>query len=396
MSLPPGVWREISEGRGPDESRVRSVVAEQRVVLGDGGARAELARVRRDTLGAGELDDLLSTPGVTDVLVNGPRSVWVDRGRGLERTAVDLGDEARVRSLATRLAARAGRRLDDASPWVDAVLPSGARLHAVVGAITPGGTLISLRVPRQAPWSIEELARRGALAGPVEDALTALVRRRVAYLVTGGTGTGKTTLLSALLSCVPAGERIVLVEDACELTPTHPHVVRLQARHPNVEGVGGVDLAALVRQALRMRPDRLVVGEVRGGEVRELLTALNTGHEGGCGTVHANSAGDLVARLEALGALAGMSPAAVWAQTRSGLRVVVHLDRAGGRRRVAEIAVLDPAGEGRPQVLTALSVSPEGVCEDGPGLPLLRTLLGCADQDGVAGAARGLRPRAGR
>ena len=375
MSLPPGAWADIEHGVGPDLGRVREAVAGDRVVLGSQGVRDELGRVLRDTLGAGPLEGLLREPGVTDVLVNGPREVWVDRGTGLERVLLDLGDDRAVRALATRLAGLVGRRLDEASPWVDAVLPSGVRLHAVVGAITPGGTHLSLRVPRPESWTLDDLEARGAVEPWIARALRGVVAHRVAHLVTGGTGTGKTTLLAAMLSLVPDHERIVLVEDACELTPRHPHVVRLQARHPNVEGVGGIDLTTLVRQALRMRPDRLVVGEVRGGEVRELLTALNTGHEGGCGTVHANSAADVVSRLEALGALAAMPPSAVWAQARSGLRVVIHLTRPLGVRQVGEIAVLSPDGDGRPVVLPALTHDGEGGVRPGPGLALLTAVV---------------------
>ncbi|MTB71379.1 TadA family conjugal transfer-associated ATPase [Arsenicicoccus cauae] len=371
MSLPPGAWTDIEQGVGPDVGRVREAVAGDRVVLGSQGVRDELGRVLRDTLGAGPLEVLLREPGVTDVLVNGPREVWVDRGAGLERVPLDLGEDRAVRALAARLAGLVGRRLDDASPWVDAVLPSGVRLHAVVGAISPGGTHVSLRVPRSESWTLDDLEARGAVDPWIARALRGVVARRVAHLVTGGTGSGKTTLLAAMLSLVPAQERIVLVEDACELAPRHPHVVRLQARHPNVEGAGGVDLTALVRQALRMRPDRLVVGEVRGGEVRELLTALNTGHEGGCGTVHANSATDVVSRLEALGALAAMPPSAVWAQARSGLRLVIHLTRSLGVRRVGQVAVLSPEGDGRPVVLPALTHDGDAGVRPGPGLPLL-------------------------
>ena len=191
--------------------------------------------------------------------------------------------------------------------------------------------------------------------------LRALVAARAAYLVTGGTGTGKTTLLAALLAVVPAAERLVIVEDAAELWVDHPHVVRLEGRAANVEGAGQVTMTDLVRQALRMRPDRLVVGEVRGGEVRELLAALNTGHEGGCGTVHANASADLPARLEALGALAGLDRAAVTAQAGSALEVVVHLRRLAGRRCVTEIAAVR-AGRSGLQVLPALSSPPA----DGP------------------------------
>ena len=207
---------------------------------------------------------------------------------------------------------------------------------------------MSLRVPRRQVFSLPELVDSGALPPDGAALLGRLVASRVAFLVTGGTGTGKTTLLSALLTLVDTRDRLLLVEDAGELAPAHPHVVRLEARPPNLEGAGAVTLRDLVRQALRMRPDRLVVGEVRGAEVVDLLAALNTGHEGGCGTLHANSARDVPARLEALAAAAGLGREALHSQLASGLRLVVHLVRApgGGRRRVAEVSVLTRAQSG--------------------------------------------------
>ncbi len=253
--------------------------------LATGPAVLELLQaVRAELVGAGPLEALLADECVSDVLVNGPSEVWVDRGDGLERAEVELVDEAAVRRLAQRLAGTAGRRLDVASPMVDARLRDGTRLHAVLPPVSPAGTLINLRVPRRTAFSLEELLERATLVPVVADVLRAVVSARLSFVVTGGTGTGKTTLLSTLLSVVDPRERIVLVEDAGELQPRHPHVVRLEARAPNVEGQGAVDLRTLVRQALRMRPDRLVVGEVRGAEVVELLAALNAGHDGGCGT----------------------------------------------------------------------------------------------------------------
>src|SRR3954470_7144395 len=254
--------------------------------------------------GAGPLEPLLREPGVTDVLVNGPDQVWIDRGAGLEPTAVRFSDDDAVRRLAVRLAAAAGRRLDDAAPWVDVGLPDGTRLHAVLPPVSGSGTCLSLRVMRRRAYSLDDLDVLGTLPGESGALVRALVARRLPFLVTGGTGTGKTTLLSALLGLVDPAERLVLCEDAAELAPSHPHVVRLLGRPPNVEGAGLVTLRDLVRQALRMRPDRLVVGEVRGAEVVDLLTALNTGHDGGCGTLHANRPGEVPARLEALGVAA--------------------------------------------------------------------------------------------
>jgi pilus assembly protein CpaF len=330
----------------PDPGVVAALVREEAGgLLGD---RAVLRAVREATdelSGAGPLEPLLRGTGVTDVLVNGPDQVWVDRGAGLEQAGVRFPDEEAVRRLAVRLAAAAGRRLDDAAPWVDAALPDGTRLHAVLPPVSGSGTCLSLRVLRRARLTYADLAARGALPGGVAELLTAVVQRRLAFLVTGGTGSGKTTVLSALLGLVDPNERLVLCEDAAELSPEHPHVVRLLTRPPNVESVGAVGLRDLVRQALRMRPDRLVVGEVRGAEVVDLLAALNTGHDGGCGTVHVNRAAELPARLEALGVAAGLDRAAVHSQAAAALSLVVHLRRGPRGRQVAEVAVVRRRGE---------------------------------------------------
>lgn len=317
-----------------------AVRAEAGGLLGDDDVLCAVRDAVDELAGAGPLEPLLRTPGVTDVLVNGPEQVWVDDGYGLRLTAVRFPDDEAVRRLATRLAAAAGRRLDDAVPWVDAGLPDGTRLHAVLPPVSAGGTCLSLRVLRRCSRGFDELAGLGALPGESAQLLRAVLAGRLAFLVTGGTGSGKTTLLSALLGLVAPGERLVLCEDAPELTPEHPHVVRLVTRPPNVEGAGAVTLRDLVRQALRMRPDRLVVGEVRGAEVTDLLAALNTGHDGGCGTLHANRPGEVPARLEALGMAAGLGRAAVHSQAAAGLAVVVHLRRTDVGRRVEEIGVL--------------------------------------------------------
>jgi pilus assembly protein CpaF len=325
---------------------VAALVREESGGLLDDLAVLEAVRAANDELaGAGPLEPLLRAPGVTDVLVNGPDQVWVDRGAGLEPVDTRFPDEDAVRRLAVRLAATAGRRLDDAAPWVDAALPDGTRLHAVLPPVSGAGTCLSLRVLRRARLSFPDLVARGALPGAAADLLRAAVQRRSAFLVTGGTGSGKTTVLSALLGLVPAGERLVLCEDAPELWPDHPHVVRLLTRPPNVEAVGAVTLRDLVRQALRMRPDRLVVGEVRGAEVVELLAALNTGHDGGCGTLHVNRPAEVPARLEALGVAAGLDRAAVHSQAAAALSLVVHLQRTTAGRRVAEVAVVRRTGE---------------------------------------------------
>jgi pilus assembly protein CpaF len=330
----------------PTRAGVAAVVREEAGgLLGDDDVLVAVRNAVDELAGAGPLEPLLRTPGVTDVLVNGPEHVWVDRGTGLELTEVRFPDDDAVRRLAVRLAATAGRRLDDAAPWVDAGLPDGTRLHAVLAPVSGSGTCLSLRVLRRCALSLDELAALGTLPGESGQLLRALVARRLAFLVTGGTGSGKTTLLSALLGESDPGDRLVLCEDAAELTPAHPHVVRLLTRPPNVEGVGQVTVRDLVRQALRMRPDRLVVGEVRGAEVADLLAALNTGHDGGCGTLHANRPAEVPARLEALGVAAGLDRAAVHSQAAAALAVVVHLRRAPNGRRVDELGVVSRSGE---------------------------------------------------
>jgi pilus assembly protein CpaF len=326
------------------------------------------------TVGLGPLTGLAADPTVTDILVNGGGAVWVDRGCGLQWAAA-LAGEAQVRTLAVRLASQAGRRLDESVPWVDARLPGGIRLHAVLPPLAPEGTHLSLRLLRSGPRRLDELVTLGAVLPGWAPVLEALVARRAAFLVTGGTGVGKTTLLAALLGLVPAQQRIVLVEDVAELAPDHPHVVRLEARRPNVEGRGAVGLDELVRQALRMRPDRLVVGECRGSEIRELLAALNTGHAGGCGTLHANAAVELIPRLEALGSLAGMSRAAVQAQAGAAVDVVVHLERRGANRAVTELAVLERSRDATLRVLPAAARGADDSTQLGSGWPRLAELL---------------------
>lgn len=281
----------------------------------------------------------LSDPQVTDIFINGEHGLFVDRGRGAEQVPHWHAAESEVREIAMGLIARGGRHIDDATPCVDVRLDGGVRVHAVLPPVSADGTTISIRVPRHHLGSLAALREAGMLNGRSERALQRLVEARENLLVTGAAGSGKTTLLAALLSSAPEGERIVTIEDVAELRIRHPHHVRLEARQANLEGAGGIDLARLVREALRMRPDRLVVGECRGAEVRELLTALNTGHDGGAGTLHANGIDDVPARLEALGALAGLDDIALARQVVSAIGVVIHVARdADGARRVAGAA----------------------------------------------------------
>ena len=325
-----------------------AIRAESGGVLGDTEVLTTLRVLQTELTGAGILEPLLCAEGTTDVLVTAPDAVWVDDGNGLRRSAIRFADDAAVRRLAQRLALAAGRRLDDAQPWVDGQLTDlGTGGLAVLPPVAVAGTCLSLRVLRPATQDLGALTKAGTIAPQAAELLAELIAARLAFLVSGGTGAGKTTLLAAMLGAVSPDERIVCIEDAAELAPRHPHVVKLVARCANVEGVGEVTVRQLVRQALRMRPDRIVVGEVRGAEVVDLLAALNTGHEGGAGTVHANNPCEVPPRLEALGALGGLDRAALHSQLAAAVQVLLHVarDRAG-RRRLSEIAVLRQTDSG--------------------------------------------------
>ncbi|MCK1795130.1 TadA family conjugal transfer-associated ATPase [Streptomyces sp. XM4193] len=377
------VRRRLAEsGADPTPSQVAAALRAQGRLLGDSGVLAVVNALRSELVGAGPLEPLLADPEVTDVLVAGPHRVWVDRGGGLERTGVTFADARSVRRLAQRLASAAGRRLDDARPWVDARLPDGTRLHAVLPPVAVDGPCLSLRVVRHRAFGPAELVAAGTLPAGGDRLLRSVVDARLSFLVSGGTGSGKTTLLSCLLGLAAPAERLVLAEDSAELRPAHPHVVRLEARPANQEGAGRVDLRDLVRQALRMRPDRLVVGEVRGAEVIDLLAALNTGHSGGAGTLHANAAADVPARLEALGMAAGVGRAALHSQIAAALDLVLHLHRdSTGRRRLAEVHVLRRGAEGLVSTVPAVRWGPAGFVE-AEGWPVLKDL--CARGGGAA------------
>lgn len=361
-------------GWGPSE--VAATLQRRGLVVSDRMVLDIVAQLRRTSVGAGPLDPLLQLPGVTDVLVNGPDQVFIDRGSGLEPADVRFSSGVEVRQLATRLAALAGRRLDDASPWVDARLPDGTRLHAVLSVLASPGTCISLRVPARDSFTLDDLQTAGSVNAETAALLATLIERKVAFLISGGTGSGKTTLLACLLGLVPGRERLVIVEDSRELAPRHPHCIRLECRHRNAEGAGEVTMTDLVRQALRMRPDRLILGEARGAELCDLLTALNTGHEGGCGTLHANSAADVPARLEALAALGGMQPEALHAQAAAALQVVIHVRRwPDGRRGVAEVGLVHRSADRRIDVLPALVADEPGISRHDVGWEALNKLV---------------------
>lgn len=366
----------VASGRPPSAAAVAGVLRSEGHMLGDAAVLEATELLRSEFLGAGPLEGLLATPEVTDVLVNGPGEVWVDTGDGLRLTDVRFPSAAAVRRLATRVSSAAGRRLDEASPFVDLLFESGVRVHVALPPIAPDGPLISIRVPPRRPLSLDDLVASGWAPASFVPWLHAVLLSRLGFLVTGGTASGKTTVLSVLLSHVPAEERLLLVEDAGELRPRHPHVVRLQSRPANLEGAGAVTLRDLVRQGLRMRPDRIVIGEVRGAEVADWLAAMNTGHAGCCATIHANRPEDVPARLEALGVTAGLDRQAVHSQAAAALDVVLQLTRDDdGRRRVASIGLVT-ATDGWLRVHSAIELTRDGGVVFGPGYDALCRRLG--------------------
>lgn len=369
--------RLVGFGRQYTPADVATAMRAEGLAVSDAAVLDAMELLRRHSVGAGPLEPLLRQPGVTDILVNGPDQVFIDRGAGLEPTDVRFPSESDVRRLAQRLAASVGRRLDDAVPFVDARLADGTRVHAVLGCLASPGTCISLRVPAQRSFSIEDCVASGSLTPGAAHLLSRMIEAKLAFLISGGTGSGKTTLLAALLALVPPNERIVIVEDSRELAPNHPHVIRIEGRPANTELAGAISLTDLVRQSLRMRPDRLVVGEVRGAEICDLLTAMNTGHEGGCGTVHANSPADVPARLEALASLGGVPRAALHAQLASALDAVVHVTRnAAGLRCVGEISIFARDGTtGLVRSERAVEFHADGRTVLGPGSRQLECLL---------------------
>ncbi len=362
--------------RPPRPADVAAAMRAEGMIVSDDALISTVESLRHHSVGAGKLDPLLREAGVTDVLVNGPDQVYIDRGFGLELTGVRFSADADVRRLAQRLAAMVGRRLDDASPYVDARLPDGTRVHAILSSLADPGTCLSLRVPARRNFTLDEMVSAGSVSTGAAQVLRRMVHRKLAFLISGGTGSGKTTLLSTLLGLVPTSERLLIIEDSRELAPDHTHLVRLEARQANAESAGAITVTDLVRQSLRMRPDRLVIGEVRGAEISDLLMALNTGHEGGCGTVHANSARDVPARLEALGALSGLGRDALHAQLAAALDAVVHIIRTeGGQRWVKEICVLHRRSDGLVEAEQAVSFELDGSIRLGPGCRRLEGLF---------------------
>ena len=328
-------------------AEVSGLVQREAALLGSADREALVARVLRDTVGLGPLEDLLADPSVEEVMVNGPGQVYVERGGRIEATDACFADDEELRNAIERILAPLGRRIDELSPMVDARLADGSRVNAVIPPLAIDGPALSIRRFGASRPGARELVGLGTLTESQVELLERAVGERRSILVSGGTGSGKTTLLNALSGFVSPDERLVTIEDAAELRLQRRHVVRLESRPAGVEGRGEVTIRDLLRNALRMRPDRIVIGEVRGAEALDLLTALNTGHRGALSTVHANSPADALARLETLALMAGLGlpHEAIAAQVRRGIDLVVHLERfEDGSRRVTEIADVATAG----------------------------------------------------
>jgi pilus assembly protein CpaF len=332
---------EADAANGGLATEVRALVDAEAAALPDSDREALAARVVRLATGLGPLEPLLSDTRVDEVMVNGPGEVWVERAGRIEPTAVRFASEAELMHSIERILAPLGRRVDEASPLCDARLPDGSRVNVVIPPLALGGPCLTIRRFRRHGFSLDDLVAGGTLVAALASFLAACVRARATVLVSGGTGSGKTTTLNALSGAIPDGERIVTIEDAAELRLRQQHVVRLEARPANVEGRGEVTIRALVANALRMRPDRIVVGEVRGAEALDMLQALNTGHEGSLTTVHANSPSDALRRVETLALMAGVGlpHAAIREQVATAIDVVVHQARApDGARRIESVA----------------------------------------------------------
>ena len=345
--------------------------------IGDVGSALEELDARLNGLGE-VLAPLLRLPGITDILVNSTR-VWVDCGQGVEPIDDGFSSEEEVRALAITMAAICGKRLDDAVPIVDGILPMGVRVHAVIPPLSGEGTIISLRIPARGGLTLEQMRKGASIDDTTQQILSRMLEVRCNVLISGATGSGKTTLLSALLSSISVNERLICIEEISELHPAHPHVVHLQARQANTQSRGEVSLSELVRAAMRMRPDRIILGECRGGEVRDIMSALNTGHRGSFATIHANTPAEVPARLSALGALAGMSAEATHVQARAAFDLVVHMERSVGSdgntgRRVAQIGVFG-LERGELTCSCAYHIDRRGRGSTGPAWEELRRVL---------------------
>jgi pilus assembly protein CpaF len=321
-------------------AELHKIVAEEKVPLSREERNRLINEIDADVLGFGPLEVLLNDQDVTEIMVNGPDQIFVERAGHLEKSASVFTSESQLRRVIERIVSKVGRRIDESSPLVDARLADGSRVNAIIPPLAVNGSALTIRKFAHDPFKVEDLIGFGTINRDMADMLAACVKARLNIIVSGGTGTGKTTLLNVLSGFIPDDERIVTIEDAVELQLQQAHVVRLESRSANIEGKGEITIRDLVRNSLRMRPDRIVIGECRGGESLDMLQAMNTGHEGSLSTVHANSPRDAVSRLETLVLMAGMDLPlrAIREQLTSAVDVIVQITRLkDGTRRVTHI-----------------------------------------------------------
>jgi pilus assembly protein CpaF len=335
--------RRVSEAdlRKQVEEQLHRALAQERLALAGNERQALVQSVFDDVLGYGPIDRLLRDPGINEVMVNGPSRVYVEHNGRIELTDVRFVDETHLRRIIDKIVSQVGRRVDEATPMVDARLPDGSRVNVIVHPLAIGGPFMTIRRFAADPFKVDDLVRMGTLSTQTARFLDSCVRGRLNVVVSGGTGTGKTTLLNVLSSFIPGDERIITIEDAKELQLQQPHVLACEGRPPNIEGKGEVRIRDLVRNSLRMRPDRIVVGEVRGAESLDMLQAMNTGHDGSLTTVHSNSPRDTLSRIETMALMAGMDlpVRVIREQMASALDLVVHLTRMrDGTRRVTHVS----------------------------------------------------------
>ncbi len=368
------LFRDVSISEEARASKLRSrlieAFCEEGVFCTGEELQLLLCRMVEEMVGLGPLEPLLRDEDITEIMLNGAGQAFIEKAGRLEEVSLDVRDSDHLLYLVEKIVGPLGLRVDESSPYVDARLPDGSRVNVIIPPLSLRGPVITIRKFSRTPLTLDTLVNRELLSDEVRSFLSAAVSRRLNIIVSGGAGSGKTTLLNALSAFIPAGERIITIEDAAELRMQQGHVIPLESRPPNLEGKGEVTIRDLLRNALRMRPDRIVIGEVRGGEALDMLQAMNTGHEGSLSTVHANSPLEALFRLETMVCMADtpLPAASINAQIRSSIDLVLHVAREqDGTRRLMEISSVNPGIEpGRPSLTRVFELAPEG-----PGEPLV-------------------------
>lgn len=364
----------MMESMSPEQLRaelktmVERLLSEETLAINETERKNLVRDIQHEVLGLGPIEPLLADPGISDILVNTFRQVYVERGGRLELTDVRFEDDAHLLKIIDKIVSGIGRRIDESSPMVDARLPDGSRVNAIIPPLAVDGPILSIRRFAVTPLKMDDFLRFKSLTPGMVEVLEGLVKAKVNLLISGGTGTGKTTLLNILSGYIPQNERVITIEDAAELQLQQPHVVRLETRPPNIEGKGEVTQRMLVRNSLRMRPDRIIVGEVRGAEVLDMLQAMNTGHEGSMVTIHANTPRDALTRLESMMSMSGVSlpPKAMRQQISSALTALVQISRlSDGKRKLVSIQEITGMEGDIVTLQEIFTYEQTGVTEDG-------------------------------